>query len=58
LLFVEQLNVYLYTNVYLYLRVHPVPAPCSTNVEQSNKVKDGGNNQNDILFSLGNLLYR
>ena len=33
--------------------VHPVPAPCSTNAEPNNNVKEGGNNQKLILFNLG-----
>ena len=34
--------------------VHPVPAPFSTKLLNSNKINDGGNNQNEILFNLGN----
>jgi len=33
--------------------VHPVPAPDSTKVEASNNKREGGNNQNEILFILG-----
>jgi len=33
--------------------VHPVPAPISTKLELSNKIKDGGNNQKLILFKRG-----
>jgi|TARA_R110002050_G_scaffold120133_1_gene238051 hypothetical protein len=36
--------------------VHPVPTPCSTKAELSNSVKDGTNNQNEILFNLGKLI--
>ena len=35
------------------LAVHPVPTPFSTKPELSNNKIEGGNNQNDILFSLG-----
>jgi len=34
-------------------KVQPVPAPDSTKVEDNNKNKDGGNNQNEMLFILG-----
>ena len=33
--------------------VHPVPAPCSTNELNRSKIKDGGSNQNEILFNRG-----
>ena len=33
--------------------VQPVPAPTSTNAEDSNNIKEGGNNQKLILFNLG-----
>jgi hypothetical protein len=36
------------------ITVQPVPAPCSTNAEDNNNINEGGNNQNDILFNLGN----
>lgn len=36
--------------------VQPVPAPFSTNADPTNNVKDGGNNQKDILFNLGNAI--
>lgn len=39
------------------LTVHPVPAPCSKKDEDSNNIKEGGSNQNDMLFNLGNLLH-
>ena len=35
--------------------VHPVPAPFSTKALNNNNTNEGGNNQNDILFNLGNL---
>lgn len=34
--------------------VQPVPAPCSQNELAKSSIKDGGNNQNEILLSLGN----
>jgi hypothetical protein len=34
--------------------VQPVPAPNSTNDDESRRNKDGGNNQKLILFNLGN----
>ena len=34
--------------------VQPVPAPFSTKALSNNKIKEGGNNQNDTLFNLGN----
>ena len=40
----------------LSLTVHPVPAPFSTKELTNNKINEGGNNQNDMLFNLGNLL--
>jgi hypothetical protein len=36
--------------------VQPVPAPASTNAEDSNKHKAGGNNQKEMLFLRGNAL--
>jgi hypothetical protein len=36
--------------------VHPVPAPFSTRAEPTNNVRDGGNNQKEILFNLGNAI--
>lgn len=33
--------------------VHPVPTPPSTKLLQISSVNDGGNNQKDMLFSLG-----
>lgn len=39
----------------LSLTVHPVPAPFSTNALNNNKISEGGNNQNEMLFNLGNL---
>jgi len=36
--------------------VQPVPAPASTRVEVINNNNDGGNNQNEILFILGNAI--
>jgi hypothetical protein len=33
--------------------VHPVPTPLSTAADDSNSVKDGGSNQNLMLFSRG-----
>ena len=33
--------------------VHPVPAPFSTKALNNNKINEGGNNQNEILLSLG-----
>ena len=33
--------------------VHPVPAPVSTKLEASNKIKEGGNNQKLMLFKRG-----
>ena len=36
--------------------VQPVPAPPSTNDEPNNNIIAGGNNQNDILFNLGNAI--
>ena len=36
--------------------VQPVPAPFSTNADDNNNINEGGNNQNDILFSRGNQL--
>jgi hypothetical protein len=36
--------------------VQPVPTPPSINVEVINKKRDGGINQNDKLFNLGNAI--
>jgi len=36
--------------------VHPVPAPDSTAAEVVNIIKDGGSNQNLILFIRGNAI--
>ena len=36
--------------------VHPVPAPFSTKELNNNNINEGGNNQNEILFSLGNAI--
>jgi hypothetical protein len=36
--------------------VHPVPAPFSTKALISNNNNEGGNNQNDTLFNLGNAM--
>jgi hypothetical protein len=36
--------------------VHPVPTPPSTKLDDNNNVNAGGNNQNDILFNLGNAM--
>jgi hypothetical protein len=33
--------------------VHPVPTPASIKEEETNKIKDGGNNQKLRLFNLG-----
>ena len=33
--------------------VHPVPTPFSTKALNTNKISEGGSNQNEILFSLG-----
>jgi hypothetical protein len=37
--------------------VHPVPAPFSTNELTNNNISEGGNNQKEILFNLGNQIY-
>ena len=37
-------------------KVQPVPTPLSTNDEANTKINDGGNNQNEILFNLGNAI--
>lgn len=37
-------------------KVHPVPAPISTTEDQTNKKKDGINNQKLILFKRGNAI--
>ena len=34
--------------------VHPVPAPFSTRALNNNNINEGGNNQKEILLSLGN----
>ena len=36
--------------------VHPVPTPFSTAALASNRVRDGGSNQNLILFNRGNAI--
>jgi hypothetical protein len=36
--------------------VHPVPAPFSTAAEDTNKIREGGNNQNLKLLSRGNAI--
>jgi hypothetical protein len=36
--------------------VHPVPAPFSTNALNKSNNREGGNNQNDILFNRGNAI--
>jgi len=36
--------------------VQPVPTPASTKLDVSSKVNEGGNNQNDMLLSLGNAM--
>ena len=36
--------------------VHPVPAPVSARELNNNKINEGGNNQNEILFNRGNRL--
>ena len=36
--------------------VQPVPAPFSIPLANKNNTKLGGNNQNEILFSLGNAI--
>ena len=36
--------------------VHPVPAPPSTRLEHSKSTKEGGSNQNLILFIRGKLI--
>jgi len=33
--------------------VHPVPTPLLTTLENTNKIKEGGNNQKLILFNRG-----
>ncbi len=38
------------------LTVQPVPAPPSTKLEATNKIKAGGNNQKLMLFILGKLI--
>ena len=37
-------------------KVHPVPTPFSTKLEDSSKNKEGGSNQNLMLFSRGNAM--
>lgn len=39
-------------DVYLFL----LPAPFSTNELRSNNINEGGNNQKDMLFNLGNAI--
>jgi hypothetical protein len=36
--------------------VHPVPAPLSTNPPDKSKIRDGGSNQNLMLFIRGNAI--
>jgi hypothetical protein len=36
--------------------VHPVPAPFSTAAEERRSIRDGGSNQNLILFRRGNAM--
>ena len=36
--------------------VHPVPAPPSDIDPTNNKINEGGNNQNEILFKRGNAI--
>ena len=36
--------------------VHPVPAPFSTRELNNNNINEGGNNQNEMLLSLGNAI--
>jgi hypothetical protein len=36
--------------------VQPVPTPISTKLDSNNNESAGGNNQNDILFNLGNAM--
>jgi hypothetical protein len=36
--------------------VQPVPAPPSTKLDDTNKIKAGGSNQKDILFNRGNAM--
>lgn len=36
--------------------VHPVPAPFSTNADDSRRISAGGNSQNLILLSRGNAI--
>jgi hypothetical protein len=37
-----------------YSGTDEAPAPCSINDDNNNNVNEGGNNQNEILFNLGN----
>lgn len=37
-------------------RTHPVPAPDSTNELDKSKINEGGSNQKEILFNLGNAI--
>ena len=37
-------------------KVHPVPTPFSTKLDDSNKNKEGGSNQNLMLFNRGNAM--
>ena len=36
--------------------VHPVPTPCSTKALANNRISEGGNSQNEMLFSRGNAI--
>jgi len=36
--------------------VHPVPPPPSTRLDETSKIKAGGNNQKEILFNRGNAI--
>lgn len=49
-----------YTHINVFLKhlaggytVQPVPTPFSTKALNTNKISEGGSNQNEILFSLG-----
>jgi len=37
-------------------RTHPVPAPDSTNELDKRRINEGGSNQKEILFNLGNAI--
>ena len=41
-------------NIIFSSTVHPVPAPFSTNALNNSNNNEGGNNQNETLFNLGN----